>query len=482
MRARWLIAVAVALAALAITAASAHGQFQLGLEDYNYFNPSSAGAAFGVTRTADTHWIHVNAGWSLVAPAATQEPRGFRPADPADPRYNWTGLDKTVRSAARWHLQVLLTLSGAPTWAEGPHRPANPNIGAGAWDPNPGKFAQFARAAALRYDGRFSDPLHPGAKLPRVKYWEIWNEENLPIDLAAPNLVGEYRALLNAAYKAIKGVSSRSVVLIGGLAPVSYLPPLSVSPLRFATDLMCLQRVNTTFRRVGSCPQQAQFDILAHHPYSLAATPTKHAYRYDDVLIGDMGKLSALLHAADRLHTVLPRIRHQLWVTEWGWYTNPPNRVVGDSEPTAARYVAYSMYEMWHNGVQTVIWFSARDNPTASTLTNVLGGGLYRSSGRPKLTLRAFAFPVVASVSRARGFVWGRAPVSRRVLVVVERHTGHRWMRMAQIRTGSDGVFYVRFRATGNGLYRARVLGGAVSLPYDSTPIPPRRTHLFSSG
>jgi hypothetical protein len=224
---------------------------------------------------------------------------------------------------------------------------------------------------------------------------------------------------------------------------------------------------------------------LAIHPYTLAATPTYHAIDAGDVLMADMGKVKSLLASADRLHTIAPRIKHQIWVTEWAWYTNPPQRLVGDAPATAARYVDWSMYEMWNAGVSLISWFTVADPPGSAEANGpsvIDGGGLYTSSGTPKLTLRAFSFPVVAAVSRGRGLVWGRAPVSKPARVAVERDVGGRWRALATVRTGSDGVFEVHFRASTNGTYRAVVVHGPASLPYSSTPIPPKRTHNFDTG
>jgi hypothetical protein len=164
-------------------------------------------------------------------------------------------------------------------------------------------------------------------------------------------------------------------------------------------------------------------------------------------------------------------------VTEFAWYTNPPNPVIGDSERRAARYVAYSIYEMWRSGVRVVVWIDILDGPGDDAAS---GSGLYSSSGRPKLTLQALAFPVVASVSHGRAFVWVRAPVTTPAHVEVERGFGRAWRVVAAVRTGADGVFQVSFGTHGNGLYRARVAGGPTSLAYDSRPIPPRRTHVFT--
>jgi hypothetical protein len=212
------------------------------------------------------------------------------------------------------------------------------------------------------------------------------------------------------------------------------------------------------------------------HPYALAATPTKHAYKPGDVLVGDMGKVDALVSAANRFHTAIPKAGHRIWVTEFHWYTNPPNGVIGDSWPAAARYVAYSMYEMWRAGASLVIWQCVFDNPGHDIGS---GCGLYSASGRPKLTLQALAFPMVALVSDGRGYAWGQAPFSHSVRVAVERAVGRSWRTIEKLRTRGDGVFEAHFRARGRGLYRAQVARGPTSLAYDPRPIPPRRTHLF---
>jgi hypothetical protein len=471
------LAVALALGGLALASPVAQAQFGVGFQDFNFFSSSGPGKALGAMKTIDGSWIRVVGYWSDIAPGGSRMPAGFNPSDPGDPHYDWTALDNEVRSAANWHLQAFVELLGAPSWALGSNRPNNPNIGSEAWDPSASQFGQFARAAALRYSGHYPDPLHPGADLPRVRYWEVWNEENLPTYLAAPDLVGEYRALLNAAYAAIKGVEQSNVVAVGGLAPVSYLPPLSMSPLNFDAQLMCLRRAGTSFVRERSCTPP-RFDVLADHPYSLAATPTKHAYNPDDVLVGDMGKLDRLLQAARRLHAAASSVR--LWVTEWAWFTDPPNKIVGDSNATTARYVAYSMYEMWRAGVQMVIWFTVQDDPR-DTAVNLSGGGLYFASGQPKLALRAFGFPFIATANGRHGFVWGRAPVSQRARVVVQHLVGNRWRRVATATTASDGVFLVDLNVQRNGLYRAGVVGGPFSLAYVANPIPPKRTHVFGS-
>jgi hypothetical protein len=286
---------------------------------------------------------------------------------------------------------------------------------------------------------------YSGASLPRVKYWEPWDEPNLPAWFGAPNPVSAYRTLLNRAYDAVKAVHKDNLVFLGGLAPVRPYAG-SFPPLDFAAQVLCLRRVGRQFRGDPSCHYRAQFDVFAMHSYTLGATPTKHAAVPGDVFVGDMGEVRNLVQTVDSLRTA----HHQIWVTEFAWFTNPPNPGLGDPGPTAARYVAYSMYEMWNSGVSSVFWQSITDLPPG-----------YSDAGR--------------------GYVWGRVPVSRRSRVVVQRLVRGQWRTVSRLRTGTDGVFYATFPARGNGLYRAQA-SGQTSLAYNSAPIPPIYTHPLIFG
>lgn len=478
------LARAAALAVLVVLMlwpAGASASFQLGLEDPGFGDPAGSPTsqiAYNALNAVRGSTVRLYVPWNAIAPNGSTEPSGFDPTDPSDPRYRWSTLDAALRNLTAKHVRVVLDLAEpAPAWAIPPGEPASDRAFGGSWNPNARKFGLFAQAVARRYSGQFADPLNSGRALPRVGLWEIWNEENLPLGLLAPDLVSEYRAMLNAAYGSIKSVSSSNVVAIGGLAPVSY-ESVSISPLKFAAQLLCLRRVGTHFVRAAGCPGKVRFDVLAMHPYSLLATPTKHAYHYDDVLVADMGKLDTLLNAAKRLHTAGSGSHYGLWVTEFSWFTNPPNKFVGERDRVAARYTAYAMYEMWRAGVSLVTWYTARDASNYNVnAPNTYGLSLYYASGRPKLMMQGFRFPVIARVRAGRGYIWGRAPVSSRVKVIGQHRVGRTWKAIKTVRTGSDGVFQLRFAAHGNGIYRAVIPGRAVSLGYNSKPIPAARTH-----
>lgn len=461
------------LAVLAMIPAAAQASFQVGLQDPAFDGTGSASqtdSAYHVLHAVGGSVVRLNVFWYQIAGAVPKA--GFQPTNPGDPEYQWTALDAAVRQAAASHVTVVLTLSGAPGWAQGPNQPTKEPIGTGAWDPNPTDFGSFAQAVAERYSGHFADPLRAGQALPRVKYFELWNEENLPLFLAAPELINTYKALLTDGYNGVKAGAADNQVVFGGLAPVSYLPGLSVSPLKFAAQLMCLRRVGSHFVRLGGGCRAAPWDIFAEHPYTLAVTPTQGASHYDDVLVADVHKLRHLLNAARRLHTIRSG-NHPLWVTEWGWVTHPPDSLVGDSFNTAARYVAYGMYEMWKAGVSLVVWQGITDQSP----TQLAGSGLETKTGQPKPQMQAFTFPFIASVDHGRGLGWGRVPGAGRVRVTVQRRSAHGWRRVASAQTGRDGVFSIHFVAKGNATYRARGPNGVKSLGYYSARIPARRTH-----
>jgi hypothetical protein len=449
------VAVALALPLLLAAPSQSRAAFQVGLAG------SSSSANSVIKSTVERGNIY----WAQVAPKSV--PAGFQPSNPGDPNYDWSATDAEVRTAADNHQTLILSFLDAPTWAQGPG-PIRPYTSPGAWDPDTAKFAQFVRAAAVRYGGGYPDPLRRGSNLPRVTYWEAWNEPNIPGYFNARNTLGAYRALLNQAYGVLKSVHRDNVVALGGLAPVSSVPG-STPALNFAAALLCVHPVGSGYKRNSSCPHPTSFDALDVHPYSLAATPTKHAYKPGDVLVGDISKVAALVRAAGR---------NQIWATEFSWFTNPPNPYLGDSPAKAARYVAYSMYEMWKAGVSVVCWEQIRDIPADPRDTAALpGGGLYTSSGKPKLTLQAFSFPFVAGVTKGTGFGWGRVPATPRATVVIQQSVRGRWLTVARARTASDGTFYTTFRTARDGTYRAVAPGGRTSLGYDSRPIPPIRLH-----
>ena len=123
-----------------------------------------AGPALTSAGAANASVIRTIANWRSIAP---REPE--RATDSFDPAYRFGSLDDLVRNAQKNGLQVMITLWGTPSWANGRR---GPNVA-----PTRSKaFEDFSRAIADRYSGR-----HAG--FPHVGRYSIWNEPNLEIFL-----------------------------------------------------------------------------------------------------------------------------------------------------------------------------------------------------------------------------------------------------------------------------------------------------------
>jgi hypothetical protein len=389
------------------------------------------------TVEANADMVRLDAVWRELVGAQ----RPADPADPTDPAYDFSRLDAAVRGAEQRGLKVLFTVYRAPDWAEGPGRPEG--LPSGAWKPDPDEFARFGSALAARYSGRFS----PGAgapPLPRVRYFEAWNEPNLT-NFFAPQRVGDqvvspaaYRELLNRFYDAVHAVDGGNVVLSGGTGPYGDPPGGNrIRPVAFLRDLFCLEGRKQLAPR--PCPK-VQMDILAHHPLGHPNPPTHSTENPDDAGIPDIGRLERVLRAAEKAGVVRPGGKRAIWATEFWWITHPPpspNAVT--SEPAQARYVAQTFFLLWEQHVKAAFYYLIRD---AGTPFNT---GLFFADGEEKMAFRAFQFPFVTDRrSRKRVLAWGRSPTAGKVKIQAMK--GGKWRTMKRTRVGKGGVFTARLR------------------------------------
>lgn len=429
----------------------------LGFSD-SAFEGNDATAWLQRSRTAGADMVRINIGWD--APDTTRRPAGFDARNPADPRYAFAPADAAIRQAAAQHLGILAEFTGAPAWAEGPN-PA-PGTVPGSWRPSPAAIADYAVALGRRYSGHFPDPLHPGQSLPRVAAFQLWNEPNL-VDYLAPQYTGAhavapglYRSMLNAFYRGLKSVDPGALVVSAGTAPFGDAPGgRRTPPVPFWQGVLCLAGQPRAPVRIA-CPDPAHFDILAHHPYSVGP-PTEAALNPGDVSIPDLGKLTRLLRAAERLGTALPARRHAVWVTETSYDSSPPDPR-GIPIETQARWLEQTFGELWHEGVSAVFWNQVGDQPPIPSYAATVQSGVYYRGGAPKPALTAYRFPLVTWPAGAgTSELWGRSPVAGRV--ELEERIHGRWRVLRRLTAGAHQVFVVRVPARHLGAVRA--LAGA---------------------
>ena len=445
--------------------ADAARQIDIGFADYLYNEEGQSNIWMDRTAQVGADVIRVNMYWSLVAFNKPANPR-----DPADPDYAWGPYDIAIENAAERGLDVDLTILAAPRWAEGANRPPiNDTYVAGSWRPDASAYGDFARAAAKRYSGTFEVG---GRTLPRVEYFEAWNEPNLhtyitPQFRGRKNVsAGIYVRMLNAFYEGVKSVDPTMKVVTGGTAPYGD-PPSSkarkTGPLRFYRELLCL---SPKLRKAGcAAGQKANFDIVAHHPINRADPPTSTADNPDDVQIGDFGELRETVRRAEKLKTTGTGGRHGLWANEVWWQTNPPDKGEGVSPKTHARWTQQGIYLLWKQGASNISFLQFRDakyKPGEYTL-DTYQTGIYTFGGKRKPTATAVSFPFVTDRKGKRNLLaWGRAPKSGKLTIEAKRKgKGFRKVTTVQVKEGK--VFTKRLRLSGRQELRARV-GGKRSL------------------
>ena len=360
---------ALAVALLCVPTAGAARGMLVGLLDEAalYDEPTSV---FPLMEQARTQVLRLNLYWGGRIGVAERRPA--RATDPADPAYDWTLYDRTVNYAAQHKIKVLFSIYGTPSWA---------NRGAGLNVP-PRAIADlnnFAYAAAKRYSGLY--PASDGRALPAVKLWMAWNEPNLSIGLKNQyRRVGgrwvmqspiDYTKICNAIYGGVHRTLIRGEkVACGATAPRGNNSPTSsrptISPLAF------MRALHTAGLR--------KFDAYAHHPYYGRKTETPTTNPSSTAVT--MGNINTLIAQLTKLWG-----NKRLWITEYGYQTNPPDRAFGVSYAQQAAYMkqAYAIARK-NPRIDMMLWFLLRDEPR-------LGGwqsGLLTRTGQKKPAFNVF--------------------------------------------------------------------------------------------
>jgi hypothetical protein len=420
---------------------------------------------YDMTRNAGAQFVRLNVYWSAIAPATL--PDGFNAADPTSPGYSWGGLDGAVEAIEAANLTPILDIISTPKWAYA-HKPSGVNAGT----PKVPALGDFAQALATHYDGENG--------LPDVGIYEVWNEVNASLYLD-PVKASVYRSMVNAVADSVHGVDSANLVVAGDLDPFGHPKSkkqkwYSAYPLAFMRSMLCLSKGSHPH---STCSDKAHFDIWAHHPYTFGGAFGKASHS-DDIELGDLPRMRAVLKAAVRLHHIVSSHSVQFWVTEFGWDTNPPRKGAA-SISLASRWTAESMYQAWRNGVSLFTWFDLEDRSGAGPYKS----GLYfhgksLASAKPKPVLTAFRFPFVAYLHGSTVSVWGRDKTSDRERVSIQLRRGNSgsWRTVAYVVANSNGIFRaaMKLKATKQNWLRAVAPGSGKSLAFSLTV--PRSPHI----
>jgi Cellulase (glycosyl hydrolase family 5) len=391
-------AVAVALAAFAGTA-SASSRAQYGVQDDVWLEIGTT-KMWSIQERLETldrlgvDVVRYTLRWDRVAPL-----RPTAPASPDDPAYDWSSADALLAGLQKHKIDVVLTLWGTPTWASGQTKRSHPPR-------SPSAFALFATAAARRY--------------PWVHKWEIWNEPN-QVGGLKPNSPRLYvERLLNPAVAALHAVNPRNIVAGGATSPRA---------TRTALSAVAFMR---GMRRAG-----ARFDVYSHHPYPRwlgRGRPETPLQTLPCTRWLTMASLQCLLKNVTQ--NFGPK---HVWLTEYAYKTNPPDRFRGVAPGLQARYLGEAARRVYQAPrVDLLINFLIRDEPVIGRWSS----GFFTARDVVKPSFFAFMLPL-AELGRQGGrtMLWGQVrPRSGPQPYLLQRSWRGRWLPVGGVSaTGSRG-------------------------------------------
>jgi hypothetical protein len=370
------IAVAlVATALIAATAQPAHASryLRVGIYDEAQTLYGPINTTMVMLKQLHVQEVRLNLYWGARYGVASRRPASAR--NPADPAYDWSLYDRVVRYANQYGMHVVFSIYGTPGWANG-------GLGPNHAPTNPTDLRNFAFAAAKRYGGQFPDGT--GGLLPPVREWLAWNEPNNPLFLS-PQYKGtkiqsaiDYTKICNAVYTGVHGtLYAGERVACGVTGPRGNNNPRSSRPS--VAPLAFLRAV----KKAGL----KNFDAWAHHPYygSPTDTPTTKPVGARGgpptaVTLGNFGDLTKLL---TQLYG-----NKRIWITEYGYQTNPPDRLIGVSYAKQAAYLTEAFQIARKNPrIDMMLWFLLKDEPTLAGWQS----GLETAAGKKKPAFAAFA-------------------------------------------------------------------------------------------
>jgi hypothetical protein len=485
--------------------------------------------------------VKVSVVWQLLAPnaASSQRPANFDATNPAAyPPGAWNRWDTLVRTAQQLGMKVyFLVIGPAPVWAVPPANRTSqgPNLG---WMPNPADYRNFIEAVGRRYSGVYLDPpaptqggslpglpsvAIPGANLtsaatsstpatpiPRVNYWGIWNEPNERSWLVpwyrqsghkrALIQPQEYRALVDAAWNGLQASSHGSdTIMIGETANRGIM-----SPVPFMRSLYCvgssLRPLQGTAASSIGCPTTGApsqfaaqhpglFDTsYAHHPYGFEAAPNRPDPHTGYVTLANIPSFERTLNRIFGTYGQHPNGGVPLYLTEWGFKTNPPNPYVTTTPAQQAAWIDQGEYMTWTMPyVHALTQFLLVDSPPRSGEPK--GSALYWSSfqtgleyinGRRKQSFQAFMVPIWLPVARhgSRVTIWGQLrPAAHSATqygeIEFQRAGSSSWKELTEIQTDSpEGFVYNHVSIPSAGMVRLGWLNPNGSVYYSrSVPV-----------
>ena len=225
--------------------------------------------------------------------------------EPKKGEYVWWEIDRLARTCQDANLYLLVSVVTSPDWARNTTDAEGPPV-------NYQDYWNFLAAMAERYDG---DGDRDAPDSPRIHAYEIWNEQNLRREWCCDGLnAARYVELLRGAYRTLKSVDPRVIVVSGAPTPTGNNDGVTA-----IDDRIYLQQMYDAGLR-DVC------DAIGVHPSGFANPPDAlfTGGDYDPTRGWDDHPSFFFRNTMEDYHDVIVRNgdNKKLWATEFGWASN----------------------------------------------------------------------------------------------------------------------------------------------------------------
>ena len=213
--------------------------------------------------------------------------------------------------------------------------------------------------------------------------------------------------------------------------------------------------------RTGACRnfKPAFADGISYHPHCTRHAPSQPYAHPDNADLGSLKKIERLIDRLQRSHRLTGHLdAAPLWLDEYGYQTNPPDKLRGVSPGAQDRYLQQAAYIAWHDPrVPLFAQYLWKDEPALDGRKYTgWQSGLHDVDGEPKPALAHFDDPIW--VDFHDNAVWGQVRPGRRAHghgPAPRRGRATPWETLATVATGIDGSWQVPTTPVPFATYRA---------------------------
>lgn len=276
---------------------------RFGFSGIGYFYDTYGLSTLNLWRESGARWVRGTCSWHDVQ---------YFNSDIINGNFRWEQNDALVQRYYQMGIKILPVLGfNLQVDEQKLSSPAKfcltmPDLTPRIYEPFFGRKISYWENYVFRVVSRYgssANGLGEGYGQNKIKYWEVWNEEdqNFWWDSCDGGRVKpdpkQYSQLLKATYDVIKKADPTAVVLLGGLS--DWAPEAENNPLKLN------QKTRNFLKGIYDEGAFAKFDILAIHPYRVIEQDANNLTVYWSDLVGFLRQLES---SYDR----------PIWITEIG--------------------------------------------------------------------------------------------------------------------------------------------------------------------